>query len=112
MIKLYGIKNCDTVKKAMTFLEKNNVDFEFVDFKKNPPGRSDIEKWMKVFKDFPVNKKGTTFKKYQTEYEALKEEEKFSFIIKNNSMIKRPILESNGKVVSIGFDEEKFKEVL
>ena len=111
MIKLYGIPNCDTVKKARVFLEKKKLAHDFVDFKKSPPTSSDLERWKKAFGDWPLNKKGPTFRKNQEAFDALTDAKKPAFIIANSSMIKRPILEVDGKVVAFGFDEEKYKSL-
>jgi Spx/MgsR family transcriptional regulator len=111
-MKLYGIPNCDTVKKARTFLEKKKVDYEFVDFKKTPPVADDIKRWETAFGELPVNKAGQTFKKHKDAYEKLSPKEKVPFIIANSSMIKRPILEKNGKVLAFGFKEEEYKALL
>jgi arsenate reductase len=109
MIKMYGIPNCDTVKKARTFLEKKKIDFEFVDFKKTPPEESDIERWKKAFGEWPLNKKGPTFRKNKEEFEKLSQAKRTGFIILNSSMIKRPILEIEGEVFAFGFNEETYK---
>lgn len=110
MFKLYGIPNCDTVKKARTYLEKKKIDFEFVDFKKSPPIPSDIKRWQETFGGLPVNAKGVTYKKHQAEYLELTEANKIKFLCANTSMIKRPILEKNSKVLAFGFDEETYKK--
>lgn len=110
--RLFGIPNCDTVKKARTFLEKKKIPFEFVDFKKSPPDVSDIERWKEAFLDFPVNTKGTTYKKFKDEFENLSPKEKLKFLTVNSSMIKRPILEKNNKVIAFGFSEDEYKKAL
>lgn len=112
MYKLFGIPNCDTVKKARKYLEKKNIDYEFVDFKKYRPTEDDIERWEKAFGELPVNTKGTTYKKHKEVYEALSPKKKIGFIQDNTSMIKRPILEKKGKVLAFGFNEEEYKDVL
>jgi arsenate reductase len=111
MFKLFGIPNCDTVKKARTYLEKKGLDFEFVDFKKTPPSKSDVLRWKEAFGDWPVNKAGVTFKKHKEEFEPLSDDKKFPFLSTHSSMIKRPILEKNSKVLAFGFDEEKYKSL-
>lgn len=111
MIKMYGIPNCDTVKKARTYLEKKGVEYEFVDFKKTPPTAADIERWKKAFGEWPLNKKGPTFRKNQEAFEKLTDAKIPAFIIANTSMIKRPILEEKNKVLAFGFDEEKYKKL-
>lgn len=109
MIVMYAIANCDTVKKARTYLEKKKVSYEFVDFKKTPPTSDQIKKWAEYFGELPVNKKGITYKKFKEEYEALSPALKIKFIIENTSMIKRPVLEKNNKTIAMGFDEEEYK---
>lgn len=112
MITLYGIPNCDTVKKARTFLAKHSLHYEFVDFKKTPPTLEDIERWEKVFGGLPVNTKGQTYKKHASIYEKLKPAQQKEFIIANSSMIKRPILQKNKQVLCFGFDEKEFTQKL
>lgn len=111
MYKIFGIPNCDTVKKARTFLDNKKLAYDFIDFKKIRPTVEDIERWSKNFGGLPVNTKGATYKKHKDEYESLDEKGRIQFIIVNTSMIKRPILEKEGKVVAFGFDEEKYKEI-
>lgn len=112
MYKIFGIPNCDTVKKARTFLEKKKVESEFVDFKKYKPTEEDIERWAKVFGGLPVNNKGVTYKKHKEEFESLSPKAQVKFIQANTSMIKRPILEKDGKVLVFGFDETQYKTLI
>lgn len=96
-MKVYGIKNCDTVKKALTFLDQNKVQYEFVDFKKSPPTKSDITRWKKEFGDYPVNAKGPTYRNIKDEFEAASSAQKIEILIENSSAIKRPIVEISSK---------------
>lgn len=112
MIKLFGIPNCDTVKKARTFLEKKKVDFTFIDFKKTPPELSDIKRWQEKFGGLPVNTKGQTYKKHKETFEKLSPKEQIQFLCENSSMIKRPILEKDQKVLAFGFEEDQYKSLL
>jgi Spx/MgsR family transcriptional regulator len=109
MLKLFGIPNCDTVKKARVFLEKEKLSYEFVDFKKDPPTLHELENWTRAFGGLPVNTKGITFKKLKAEFESLSYEDKLSFIQENTSMIKRPVLEREGVVLALGFDEAVYR---
>lgn len=109
---MYAIPNCDTVKKARNFLEKNKVDYEFIDFKKTPPTVTQIKKWGDFSGELPINKKGMTYRKYKDTYEALSGTEKIAFIIANTSLIKRPVLEKNGEVMALGFSEEQYQELI
>jgi arsenate reductase (glutaredoxin) len=112
MIYLFGIPNCDTVKKARVFLEKKSIPFEFVDFKKSPPTKELLSLWEKAFGSLPVNSKGQTYKKYSSVYEKLKKADQVQFIIENPSMVKRPILQKDQQVLVFGFDESEFKSAL
>ncbi|WP_133136239.1 Spx/MgsR family RNA polymerase-binding regulatory protein [Legionella rowbothamii] len=112
MISMFAIPNCDTVKKARSFLEKNKVAYEFIDFKKTPPTPAQIKQWSTFAGELPVNKRGTTYRKYKDDYEALNLEGKIAFIIANVSLIKRPVLEKNGEIIALGFDEEHYKELI
>lgn len=109
---MYGIKNCDTVKKAIVHVEGLGFEIEFYDYKKTPPTEEQILRWSSVLGELPVNKKGTTYKKLAGEFEALKTEKaKIKFMSENASMIIRPIIEAekNHKVLSIGKSFESLK---
>ncbi|ATH06983.1 arsenate reductase [Halobacteriovorax marinus] len=108
MIKMYGIPNCDTVKKAKKFLEEGGVEFSFVDFKKTAPTEKDIKNWKKSFGEWPINKRGTTYRKLKDEFESASDAEVVKLICDNSSVIKRPILEQDGKTLCLGFDKEVF----
>lgn len=107
--KLFGIPNCDTVKKVRTFIEKNKIDYEFVDFKKVPPTEADIKRWKTFMKDWPVNSKGPTYRKIREKFEAASDAQKMKLLIENSSAIKRPILEDAGRVQAVGFDTDFYK---
>lgn len=109
---MYGIKNCDTVKKAINHIEKMGHEIAFYDYKKTPPTEEQIVRWASVYGELPVNKKGTTYKKLVSEFEALKTEKtKIKFMIENSSMIIRPIIEEekNHNIVAIGKNFESIK---
>lgn len=108
MISMYGIANCDTVKKARKFLEEHKINYEFYDFKKHPPTKAQIDKWSEFLGELPVNKKGMTYRKYKDEYELLNSDEKIDFIQHHSSIIKRPILEKHDHVIIVGFQEDEY----
>lgn len=112
MITMFAIPNCDTVKKARTFLENNKIDYEFIDFKKSPPTKAQIEAWSDYAGELPINKKGMTYRKYKDNYEALSRPEKIDFIIANTSLIKRPVLMQKDKVLALGFNEAEYKALM
>lgn len=102
--RLFGIPNCDTVKKVRTFLDKNEMAYEFVDFKKQPPTETDIKRWKSFMKTWPVNTKGPTYRKIREQFDAANDSQKIKILIENSSAIKRPILEEDGVVQAIGLD--------
>ena len=108
MIRLYGIPNCNTVKKAQLFLDKHGIKYEFVNFKKTPPTLTQINKWKKAFGDWPVNKKGPTYRKIKEDFEAANAAGKKKMLTETTSAIKRPILEIKDDVKAFGFNEEEF----
>ena len=102
--KLFGIPNCDTVKKVRSCLDEKKVDYDFIDFKKQPPTAKDIRRWKSFMNMWPVNTKGPTFRKIKDEFEAASDAEKVELLIENSSAIKRPILEKDGAVEAVGLD--------
>ena len=109
MIKVYGIKNCDTVKKALKALNEQGLEYDFYDFKKYDPKKADISRWEKFLGEIPVNKRGTTFRKIKESFEDASKSEKVQLLIENSSAIKRPVIEKGGSVVCIGFDPAAIK---
>lgn len=109
--KMYGIPNCDTVKKARVALEKKKIDYDFVDFKKTPPTAEDLKRWENFFGELPANKKGPTFRKIKDEFEAATPKQQLELLLDNTSAIKRPILESGSKVLCFGYDEDLYKKL-
>ena len=107
--KLYGIRNCDTMKKAFAWLEANRVDYEFHDYKKEgvPPGK--LKAWAaKVGWEKLANTRGPTWRKIPDAQKAgLSENRVVGLLEANPSAIKRPIVESGSKVL-VGFDTAQF----
>lgn len=112
MYKLFGIPNCNTVKNARQYLEKKKISYEFVDFKKHKPTVDDIKCWAQKFGGLPINKSGLTYKKLKVPYEALPDSARVKFLQDNTSMIKRPILVKEDKVLAFGFAEDLYLEIL
>ncbi|MDR0264521.1 MULTISPECIES: ArsC family reductase [unclassified Sphingobacterium] len=110
MLQVYGIKNCNTVKKALTWLEDNNVPFQFHDFKKEGVSGDKLKEWEKhVDWQALVNKKGTTWKKLspETQEQVVDSDSANKILQENTSMIKRPVVEYN-KGILLGFNETEY----
>lgn len=108
-MKVYGIPNCNTVKKAQDWLKSNHLDFEFHNFKKEGITAEKLSEWFNAFGwEKVINKQGLTFKKLSKEEQlAINTPDKvIAYLIQNTSAIKRPIVEENGVAILIGFDEE------
>ncbi len=113
-MKLYGIPNCNSVKKARDWLEINQVHYTFHDFKKLGVSQDILDNWLtqqpwgKL-----VNRTGMTWRKLSDEEKAAITDNASAaaLMIAKTSIIKRPILESNNKILCLGFNEETYKEM-
>jgi arsenate reductase len=114
MVKIYGIPNCNSVKKGLDFLRNNNIDFVFHDFKKQSLTKEKFDEWNSIFENTKlINRSGTTFKQLTEEQKSLLSEINFSFdfLISKLSVIKRPIVETSSGYL-IGFDENEWIKVI
>jgi arsenate reductase len=111
-MKVYGITNCDTVKKALTWLKANGVDYEFHDFKKLGVSEEKLREWNdKAGYEKFLNKQGLTWKQLDP---SVKESitgapEALALLQHKTSMIKRPVIEDND-FLFFGFDENVYKQ--
>ena len=111
---LYGIPNCDTVKKARTWLTAQGHDFDFHDFKKQGLERAVAAAWLdKIDWEVLVNRKGTTWRKLTDERKAgvTDKASALELVLELPSVIKRPVLDRDGKF-SVGFSESQYQELL
>jgi arsenate reductase len=111
---VYGIKNCNTVKNALDWLKKNKVEFEFHDYKKSGVTASKLADWSKqVGWESLVNKRGTTWRQLDEaiQNKITNEKAAIALMVEKTSVIKRPLIEDNGKVLILGFDEAQYKAV-
>ncbi|MBO6571012.1 MAG: Spx/MgsR family RNA polymerase-binding regulatory protein [Balneola sp.] len=109
MLHVIGIKNCDTIKKTRKWLNENEVEFEFIDLKKEPLTIDEIKELeFKVGLDVLVNKRGTTYRNLGLKDKNLSDQEMIQALQENQSMIKRPVLVLD-EAVLVGYDEEAFK---
>jgi len=112
---VYGIPNCNTVKKARTWLTDNGIAYEFHDFKKQGISADKLNEWCTVFGwEKVLNKKGTTWKKIPSDQQSLIKDQPsaVSLLMENTSAIKRPVVEKDGKAILISFDEELYSNLL
>jgi arsenate reductase len=109
---IYGIKNCDTMKKAFKWLEAEDISYEFIDYKKTEPDTAILKQainehgWETV-----INQRGTTWRKLDNATkETMNAEKAIPLALKNPSILKRPLLIHNS-ISHIGFKPEQYKEI-
>lgn len=109
-ITLYGIKNCDTMKKARTWLETVGIDYAFHDYKTMGIDRDRLEAWAgKLGWEVLLNRAGTTFKKLPEEARVdLTQQKALDLMLAQPSMIKRPVLDKDGDL-QVGFKPDLYQ---
>ena len=109
-ITIYGIKNCDTMKKARAWLEKHGVEHAFHDYKSAGIDRDRLERWnKKVGWEVLLNRAGTTFKKLpEKDKQGLDASKAMALMLAQPSMIKRPVLDLGGGKLVVGFKPELY----
>jgi len=113
MIKMYGIPNCDTIKKARKWLEANGLDYEFHDYRKQGVPEKNLKKWVKQAGwETLLNRRGTTWRKLPEDVrENIDEASAITVMMNNPSAIKRPVLEKDN-ILLIGFKQEEYDKLL
>jgi arsenate reductase len=113
MTVIFGIRNCDTMKKAFTWLDGRKIAYRFHDYKKAGIDKAVLEGWAKnVGWEILLNRAGTTFKKLPDADKAgLTERKAIALMLAQPSMIKRPVLEARGKL-TVGFNGETYQALL
>lgn len=111
-VTLYGIKNCDTMKKAMSWLKDQGIDYVFHDYRKDGITRAHLERWCAVWGwEKVLNRAGTTFRALPDEQKAnLDTEAAIALMLAAPAMIKRPVLETPAPV-QLGFKPELYAAV-
>ena len=111
---VYGIRNCDTVKKALRWLDEHAVSYTFHDFKSKGITASRLKQWVgEQGWEALVNKKGLTWKQLPEEVRASVKSgaSAVKLLQEKTSAIKRPVVEKDDKIVILGFDENKYSEL-
>lgn len=113
MIRIYGIPNCDTMKKARKWLDANNLEYEFHDYKKQGVPEKNLKLWVQTASwEVVLNKRGTTWRKLDDDIKNnIDENSAIQVMLDNPSAIKRPILEKDNMLL-VGFKEDEYKTLL
>jgi arsenate reductase len=114
-MKIYGIPNCNTVKKTLDWFKKHQIDIEFHNFKKSGIDEAKLESWsQKLGWEALLNKRGTTWKNLDAEFQKtiVSKEVAFKLMQEKPSIIKRPVIETESGSLFLGYDEEQFASLL
>jgi arsenate reductase len=113
-VTIYGIKNCDTMKKARAWLDQHRVAYDFHDYKTASIERAKLQGWAKKAGwETLLNRAGTTFRKLPDKDKAgLTETKAIALMLDQPSMIKRPVLELSGGRLLVGFKPEAYRDAV
>ena len=113
-VSIYGIKNCDTMKKARAWLDKHGVDYAFHDYKTAGIDRERLERWCKkVGWEALLNRAGTTFRKLpDKDKHGIDAKKAIALMLDQPSMIKRPVLDLGRDRLLVGFKPDLYKEAV
>jgi Spx/MgsR family transcriptional regulator len=113
MIKLYGIPNCDTVRKARNWLAEHDIAVEFHDFKKRGLSATLAQQWLQQSSwEQLINRKGMTWRGLPDEQKNISvNKEAQKLMLDKTSVIKRPLLEKDGTLLHIGFDAASYQKI-
>ena len=109
---VYAIPNCNTVKKALDWLKANKINYTFHDYKKLGISSIQLNNWSKqVGWEALINKKGTTWKQLGPELQSTITNQKaaIALMTEKTSIIRRPLIEQDGKIIALGFDEADYR---
>lgn len=113
MYTIYGIKNCDTVKKTINWFKEHDLPFSFHDYKLEAVDKKLLADWTgQVGLEVLLNKKSTTWRELDevTQKSASKDKGAIALMSSKNTLIKRPVILKQGKVMAVGFNETEYRE--
>jgi Spx/MgsR family transcriptional regulator len=113
MITVYGIPNCDTIKKARKWLEANGYEYNFHDFRKDGLEEQQLKSWVEELGwEVLLNKRGTTWRQQSDEVKQnIDEASAIALMLEHPAMIKRPVLDT-GSCRKVGFKDTEYAELL
>jgi arsenate reductase len=110
---VYGINNCDTVKKARRWLEQHDIAYQFHDFRSDGLDEATVDQWLKTLDWQQVlNKRSTSWRQLTDDQrDGLTEQKAKQLILANPTLVKRPVISANGKLW-LGFNESQYQDLL
>ena len=110
MLKIYGIKNCDSVRKAIKYVKSHNIPYEFIDFRVTPVGEDVIMKWLESTTiSTLLNTRGTTYRTLKLKELNLSDKEIIQWLTKENMLIKRPVISLDNHII-VGYNKSQYLE--
>ena len=111
MYTFYAIANCDTVKKARVWLAERGIAYQFHDYKKQGIDRATLDRWLtqKPWEEL-VNRTGTTWRKLPDAEKPTNAEAAITLMLNKPSVIRRPLIEADGQIVTLGFQADTYNE--
>ncbi len=112
---VYGLKNCDTTQKALKWLTNNKIEFQFHDYKVAGIDEVKLKTWSQQLGwEKLLNKKSTTWRALEAAIQLKVVDEKSAITLMKDktSSIKRPLIEAKGKVITVGFNEEEYRQLI
>lgn len=104
LLQVYGIPNCGTCKKAFSWLENNQIEYEFINTKNAPPSQEMIAKWVKTLGSKPMrNTSGQSYRAIGEEKKSWSDQQWIEAFARDAMLLKRPLFVKNGKAVLVGF---------
>lgn len=112
MTTIYGIKNCDTIKKAKLWLDEHKIEYHFHDYRKDGLDEAQLKKWCdELGWENLLNKRGTTWRKLTDEIkENINQSQAIKIMLEQPAIIKRPLLEK-GKIKKLGFSAKEYSDI-
>ena len=111
MLNIYGIKNCDSVKKALKFFKDHDIEYKLYDFKEESVGCSKISDWLKKTDIKTLfNSRSTTYRNLKLKELNLDEDGQKEWLCKENLLIKRPVIEFDDELI-VGYNEQKYLSI-
>jgi len=114
MYVIYGIPNCDTIKKVITWFNDNKISYEFHDYKKLGIAPAKLRNWIRqAGLETVLNRKSTTWRELdaKTQVSITNEKAAIALMAENTSIIKRPVIEKGDKVITVGFNEAAYEKL-
>lgn len=114
MIRIYGIRNCDSMKKAFAWLEAHDVTYEFHDYKKHGIEAATLTRWLtRAARSELINTRGTTWRKLDDADKAIDNDaDAVALMAAHPSLIKRPVIDTEEGALLVGFDAARYATIL